>query len=214
MKDLYIFTFYDQTNYWVVENNKEIFNKEINVRQISGNFYDLFDESGVKFNEISKFVFINGPGSFTSLRFFLTFAKGLKVSIPEIQIVPLNLLEMMAFTQNGIVDVIMGGSRQFLKFFHYGKYSLAHKPPEWEVLAPSFEIIEDVKLISYEEASKIEKPLFIGAKPDFEVQEYNIKLEDMINFSNYKLEKSDVDNIISLTPYYYKQFVTKKVENQ
>lgn len=202
MVDLYIYTFFDKTKYWITDNDKVIFSLGLNERRISEKFYDLFDTSGVKFNEIKKFVFINGPGSFTSLRFFLTFAKGLKVSVPDIEIIPLNLLELMAFTQNGEVDVIMGGSREFLKFFHYGKYKKTDN---------DFEILEDVKLISYEDAKKIEKPLFIGVKPDFEINQYNIDLIDMINFSDYKSEKGDIENIISLTPYYYKQFVTKKV---
>ncbi len=202
MVDLYIYTFYDETKYWIMDNNKILFNLEVNERRISENFYDLFDNAGVKFNEIKRFAFINGPGSFTSLRFFLTFAKGLKVSVPDIEIIPLNLLELMAFTQNGEVNVIMGGSREFLKFFHYGKYRKTDN---------DFKIIEDVKLISYEDAKKIENPLFIGVKPDFDINEYNIDLIDMINFSDYKSEKGDIENIISLTPYYYKQFVTKKV---
>jgi len=33
----------------------------------------------------------------------------------------------------------------------------------------------------------------------------------MVKFANYKIENNDIENIISLTPYYYKQFVTKKV---
>ncbi len=202
MVDLYIYTFYDETKYWIVENKKVVFELETKERQISERFYDLFDTSGVEFNEIDKFVFINGPGSFTSLRFFLTFAKGLKVSVPDIKIIPLNLLELMAFTQSGEVNVIMGGSREFLRFFHYGKYKKTDD---------KFEIIEDVRLISYEDASKVENPLFIGVKPDFDVREYSIDIDDMINFSNYKSEKNDVEDIISLTPYYYKQFVTRKV---
>ena len=79
MVDLYIFTFYEQTKYWIVENDKTIFELEVNERQVSTTFYKVFDDSGVKFEEIKRFVFVNGPGSFTSLRFFLTFAKGLKV---------------------------------------------------------------------------------------------------------------------------------------
>ena len=208
MVDLYIHTFYDDMKYWLVNEDGEIHKFEITTRQISAIFYDeieaLLKKLNSSYKDIKKIVFINGPGSFTSLRFFLTFAKSLKVSFPEIQVIPLNLLEMMAFTKDGISDVIMGGSREFLKFFHYGRY-------EKVVLAPEFRVVEDVKLVSYEDASKMDKPLFIGVKPDFEVEEYIIKLEDMINFSNYKLASGDVENIISLTPYYYKQFVTKKV---
>lgn len=202
MVDLYIYTFYDDMKYWIVDNGKMVFELETNTRQISGIFYDLLDSSGVEFKEIQKIVFINGPGSFTSLRFFLTFAKALKVSFPDIEVIPLNLLEMMAFTQKGEINVIMGGSREFLKFFHYGKYKKTDD---------NFEIVEDVKLISYEDAKKIVKPLFIGVKPDFEIQPYNIELDDMISFSDYKSEKSDIEDIISLTPYYYKHFVTKKL---
>jgi tRNA A37 threonylcarbamoyladenosine modification protein TsaB len=202
MVSLYIYTFYDETKYWILDDNITIFEKEIKDRQISENFYELFKEANIDFGRINKIIFINGPGSFTSLRFFLTFAKALKVSFPEIKVIPVNLLELMAFTKKGEVDVIMGGNREFLRFFHYGKY---------KNINGTLEIIEEIRLISYEEAVKINKPLFIGVKPSFPVENYTVRLDDMINFSNYKLKKGNIENIISLTPYYYKQFVTKKV---
>ena len=200
MVDLYIYTFYDETKYWIVQNEEEIFSKFVKERQISENFYDLLALSGVNFKDIDRLAFVNGPGSFTSLRFFLTFAKALKVSFPNVEIVPLNLLEIIGYSRNGVNNVIMGGNRKFSKFFHYAKY---------EKKDDSMDILEDVRLISYDEALKIEKPLYLGVKPDFEITGYEINLNDMINFSNYKFEKGKQENIINLTPYYYKQFSTK-----
>ncbi len=202
MFDVYIYTFYNETKYWILKEKEEIFKLEVNQIQISENFYDLFEQSGIDFKDIKTLTFINGPGSFTSLRFFLTFAKALKVSSPDVQIIPLNMLELIAFSKLGTHDVIMGGSREFLKFFHHGIYKRTEE---------SFKILQDVKLISYDEASNIKNPLFLGVKPNFEVKEYNINLKDMMAFSEYKLKNNQIDNILSLTPYYYKQFVTKKV---
>ena len=170
-------------------------------RQISKNFYSLFAESGIKFSEIGRISFINGPGSFTSLRFFLTFAKALKVSFSEVEVIPLNLLEVMGFQKGETVDVVMGGNREFLKFFHHARY---------ENKDGIFKVVKDVDLISYEDAKKLKKPLFLGVKPEFEVTPYKISLSDMIKYTDYKIKNSDFDDIITLTPYYYKKFSTKK----
>jgi tRNA threonylcarbamoyl adenosine modification protein YeaZ len=50
------------------------------VENISISFHDLVSSSGTKIDDISKFYFLLGPGSFTSLRTSFSFLKGLSAS--------------------------------------------------------------------------------------------------------------------------------------
>ncbi len=196
---LFIFHFYQETILWLQDEDKT-FERKVNERAISSVFYNLIEdilkESKKDYSDIEYIAFINGPGSFTSLRFFLTFIKALSVSYPTIKMIPLNILEVMAFSLDGENDIVMGGSRKFLKYFHHAKYFKSNT---------EFTLIKEIEVTPYDKVSKL-NPLYIGVEPDFDIKSYTPTLNDMKNISEYKIKNSLIEDIISLTPYYYKSF--------
>ncbi|MBN2695849.1 hypothetical protein JXR93_14410 [bacterium] len=195
---LYISHFYNFTTIYL-EIGDKIYKRDSNERGVSKVFYqildDIFKESESSFEKINEMIFINGPGSFTSLRFFLTFVKALSVSIPNILFIPLNLLDVIGFSQKGENSVIMGGTKRFIEHFYYAKY---YKDDS------QFKLIEPHKIISYELASKIDSPLFIGIEPDFKIVKKDLSIENMRALADWKKSTNSIDSIISLEPYYIK----------
>lgn len=200
MNKIYIYHFYNTTKIWLKTNNS-LTEVEIKEQNISVFFYkyleDILIKNKLSYSDINEFIFINGPGSFTSLRFFLTFAKALFVSYPEIVFIPLNLLEIIGFANEGTTNILMGGNREFLEFFHFASYKKEGN---------SFEIIEIPRIIKYEDAKLLKNPYFLGLSPDFNVINFEIKLEHIDNIAKWKKESNNIDNIVLLTPYYFKNF--------
>ncbi len=195
---LYISHFYNFTTVYLQIEDK-VYKRDSSERSVSKFFYqildELFKESETSFEKINELIFINGPGSFTSLRFFLTFVKALSVSIPNTIFIPLNLLDIIGFSKEGENSVIMGGTKKFIEHFYYAKYFKS----EYD-----FKILEPHKIISYDSASKINSPLFIGIEPDFSIIKTEITLENMRALADWKKSTNSVDSIISLEPYYIK----------
>lgn len=200
MKQLLLYHFYENYQIWLKIDDK-IITVHGQERKISEQFYPIVDQllfdSNIGYQDLDRITFLNGPGSFTSLRFFLTFIKAFSVSFPSVELIPLNLLELIGFSQEGVHDVLLGGTRRFDRFCHHAKYR-----KEGNI----FQELSPPTLIDQDQMEALNTPLFLGVPPEFPITPYHVKIEDLIQLGEWQLSHREPQSIETLTPYYLKSF--------
>ena len=81
---------------------------------------DCLAKANLEFKDVDAIAITNGPGSFTGLRIGLSFAKGLKIAFPKLQIYSVSTLELLAFSQIhevGIVGINAGKNQHYIAEF-------------------------------------------------------------------------------------------------
>lgn len=106
-------------------------------------FKKALKELGIKPEEIKKYYFTIGPGSFTGIRFGLSFIMGLAEG-RKVKFYPINTLEAIALASEGITTSVF---KQSQNFYFTGIYEIKKKLKE--ILKP--------RILSEEELEKIKK---------------------------------------------------------
>lgn len=106
-------------------------------------FKKALKDLGIKPEEIKKYYFTIGPGSFTGIRFGLSFIMGLTEG-RKVKFYPINTLEAIALTSEGTTTSVL---KQSQNFYYAGIYEIKKKLKE--ILKP--------QILSEEELEKIKK---------------------------------------------------------
>ncbi|MEJ5165726.1 MAG: tRNA (adenosine(37)-N6)-threonylcarbamoyltransferase complex dimerization subunit type 1 TsaB [Thermoanaerobaculia bacterium] len=114
-------------------------------------FKKALKDLGIKPEEIKKYYFTIGPGSFTGIRFGLSFIIGLTEG-RKVKFYPINTLEAIALSSEGVSTVLL---KQSQNFYYAGIYEIKKKLKEilkpWILSEEELEKIKKGKIIKLED---------------------------------------------------------------
>lgn len=113
-------------------------------------YYDAIKDLNIKTKDLNKIYIVNGPGSYTGLRIGMVFAKTIAM-IQNIEIAPLNLLEIVYYTNNEKIVLLDARGGKFFMFD--GKQKLVLFGEELEKIKINNDYTEDSK-INYQNISE------------------------------------------------------------
>lgn len=127
-------------------------------------FKKMLKENNINLKDIKNYYFTIGPGSFTGIRFGISFILGLTEG-RNVNHFPISTLEAIALSQEGISTPVL---TQSLKYFYAGIYNVKN----------SIKTILKPNIFKIEELKEIKKGTFLSTK------EFSIPLEGLVKIEN------------------------------
>lgn len=127
-------------------------------------FKKMLKENNINLKDIKNFYFTIGPGSFTGIRFGISFLLGLTEG-RGVNYYPISTLEALALSREGISTPFL---TQNLKYFYAGIYNVKN----------SIKTILKPKIFTMEELKEIKKGTFLTLK------EFSLSFEDLVKIEN------------------------------
>lgn len=127
-------------------------------------FKKMLKENNINLKDIKNYYFTIGPGSFTGIRFGISFVLGLTEG-RKVNYFPISTLEAIALSQEGISTPVL---TQSLKYFYAGIYNVKN----------SIKTILKPNIFKIEELKEIKKGIFLTTK------EFSISFEGLVKIEN------------------------------
>ncbi len=171
---------------------------------------ELFEETGIKADDLDAVAISKGPGSYTGLRIGVSAAKGLcfSLDIPLISVPTLDLLAYKLKGEEGFFVSMLDARRMEV-------YSAIYDAEMNQIRDTEAQILEKNSFSEYLEKSKVH---FIGngvakfedicdhSNAVFHKNEFP-SASAMAEVAEYKYQKSDIEDVAYFEPYYLKDFI-------
>ena len=189
------------TLYLAIQNEKKIFHlKSDSINNTAKNINSMVDKilkkSKTSLNEIDAIAISSGPGSFTSLRVGMSYAKGLSLTL-DIPIVPISTFEILLFSNIKKVD----GDTSVVIYSH-GR--TVYKC-DYKINADTYELINEPNTFKIDELKNLQKNIIFNGSEKF-FREFN-------NDKNNIIVELDIESLLKLSINNFKLLKTKSLDN-
>ena len=189
------------TLYLAIQNEKKIFHlKSDSINNTAKNINSMVDKilkkSKTSLNEIDAIAISSGPGSFTSLRVGMSYAKGLSLTL-DIPIVPISTFEILLFSN---IDKVDGDTSVVI----YSHGRTVYKC-DYKINADTYKLINEPNTFKIDELKNLQKNIiFNGSEKIF--KEFN-------NNKNNIIVELDIESLLKLSISNFKLLKTKSLDN-
>tara|TARA_B100000927_G_scaffold3495_1_gene2786 strand:+ start:584 stop:1222 length:639 start_codon:yes stop_codon:yes gene_type:complete len=189
------------TLYLAIQNEKKIFHlKSDSINNTAKNINSMVDKilkkSKTSLNEIDAIAISSGPGSFTSLRVGMSYAKGLSLTL-DIPIVPISTFEILLFSNIKKVD----GDTSVVIYSH-GR--TVYKC-DYKINADTYKLINEPNTFKIDELKNLQKNIIFKGSEKF-FKEFN-------NDKNNIIVELDIESLLKLSINNFKLLKTKSLDN-
>ena len=189
------------TLYLAIQNEKKIFHlKSDSINNTAKNINSMVDKilkkSKTSLNEIDAIAISSGPGSFTSLRVGMSYAKGLSLTL-DIPIVPISTFEILLFSNIKKVD----GDTSVVIYSH-GR--TVYKC-DYKINADTYKLINEPNTFKIDELKNLQKNIIFNGSEKF-FKEFN-------NDKNNIIVELDIESLLKLSINNFKLLKTKSLDN-
>ena len=189
------------TLYLAIQNEKKIFHlKSDSINNTAKNINSMVDKilkkSKTSLNEIDAIAISSGPGSFTSLRVGMSYAKGLSLTL-DIPIVPISTFEILLFSNIEKVD----GDTSVVIYSH-GR--TVYKC-DYKINADTYKLINEPNTFKIDELKNLQKNIIFKGSEKF-FKEFNSNKNNII-------VELDIESLLKLSINNFKLLKTKSLDN-
>ena len=189
------------TLYLAIQNEKKIFHlKSESINNTAKNINSMVDKilkkSKTSLNEIDAIAISSGPGSFTSLRVGMSYAKGLSLTL-DIPIVPISTFEILLFSN---IDKVDGDTSVVI----YSHGRTVYKC-DYKINADTYKLINEPNTFKIDELKNLQKNIIFKGSEKF-FKEFN-------NDKNNIIVELDIESLLKLSINNFKLLKTKSLDN-
>ena len=189
------------TLYLAIQNDKKIFHlKSDSINNTAKNINSMVDKilkkSKTSLNEIDAIAISSGPGSFTSLRVGMSYAKGLSLTL-DIPIVPISTFEILLFSN---IDKVDGDTSVVI----YSHGRTVYKC-DYKINADTYKLINEPNTFKIDELKNLQKNIIFKGSEKF-FKEFN-------NDKNNIIVELDIESLLKLSINNFKLLKTKSLDN-
>ena len=189
------------TLYLAIQNEKKIFHlKSDSINNTAKNINSMVDKilkkSKTSLNEIDAIAISSGPGSFTSLRVGMSYAKGLSLTL-DIPIVPISTFEILLFSN---IDKVDGDTSVVI----YSHGRTVYKC-DYKINADTYKLINEPNTFKIDELKNLQKNIIFNGSEKF-FKEFN-------NDKNNIIVELDIESLLKLSINNFKLLKTKSLDN-
>ena len=189
------------TLYLAIQNEKKIFHlKSESINNTAKNINSMVDKilkkSKTSLNEIDAIAISSGPGSFTSLRVGMSYAKGLSLTL-DIPIVPISTFEILLFSN---IDKVDGDTSVVI----YSHGRTVYKC-DYKINANTYKLINEPNMFKIDELKNSQKNIIFKGSEKF-FKEFN-------NDKNNIIVELDIESLLKLSINNFKLLKTKSLDN-
>ena len=189
------------TLYLAIQNEKKIFHlKSESINNTAKNINSMVDKilkkSKTSLNEIDAIAISSGPGSFTSLRVGMSYAKGLSLAL-DIPIVPISTFEILLFSN---IDKVDGDTSVVI----YSHGRTVYKC-DYTINADTYKLINEPNTFKIDELKNLQKNIIFKGSEKF-FKEFN-------NDKNNIIVELDIESLLKLSINNFKLLKTKSLDN-
>ena len=189
------------TLYLAIQNDKKIFHlKSDSINNTAKNINSMVDKilnkSKTSLNEIDAIAISSGPGSFTSLRVGMSYAKGLSLTL-DIPIVPISTFEILLFSN---IDKVDGDTSVVI----YSHGRTVYKC-DYTINADTYKLISEPNTFKIDELKNLQKNIIFKGSEKF-FKEFN-------NDKNNIIVELDIESLLKLSINNFKLLKTKSLDN-
>ena len=189
------------TLYLAIQNDKKIFHlKSDSINNTAKNINSMVDKilkkSKTSLNEIDAIAISSGPGSFTSLRVGMSYAKGLSLTL-DIPIVPISTFEILLFSNIEKVD----GDTSVVIYSH-GR--TVYKC-DYKINVDTYKLINEPNTFKIDELKNLQKNIIFKGSEKF-FKEFNNDKKNII-------VELDIESLLKLSINNFKLLKTKSLDN-
>ena len=190
------------TLYLAIQNEKKIFHlKSESINNTAKNINSMVDKilkkSKTSLNEIDAIAISSGPGSFTSLRVGMSYAKGLSLTL-DIPIVPISTFEILLFSN---IDKVDGDTSVVI----YSHGRTVYKC-DYKINADtSYKLINEPNTFKIDELKNLQKNIIFKGSEKF--------FKEINNDKNNIIVELDIESLLKLSINNFKLLKTKSLDN-
>tara|TARA_B100000965_G_scaffold171678_1_gene143377 strand:- start:829 stop:1467 length:639 start_codon:yes stop_codon:yes gene_type:complete len=189
------------TLYLAIQNEKKIFHlKSDSINNTAKNINSMVDKilkkSKTSLNEIDAIAISSGPGSFTSLRVGMSYAKGLSLTL-DIPIVPISTFEILLFSN---IDKVDGDTSVVI----YSHGRTVYKC-DYKINADTYKLINEPNTFKIDELKNLQKNIIFKGSEKF-FKEFNSNKNNII-------VELDIESLLKLSINNFKLLKTKSLDN-
>ena len=189
------------TLYLAIQNDKKIFHlKSDSINNTAKNINSMVDKilkkSKTSLNEIDAIAISSGPGSFTSLRVGMSYAKGLSLTL-DIPIVPISTFEILLFSN---IDKVDGDTSVVI----YSHGRTVYKC-DYTINADTYKLINEPNTFKIDELKNLQKNIIFKGSEKF-FKEFNNDKKNII-------VELDIESLLKLSINNFKLLKTKSLDN-
>jgi len=189
------------TLYLAIQNDKKIFHlKSDSINNTAKNINSMVDKilkkSKTSLNEIDAIAISSGPGSFTSLRVGMSYAKGLSLTL-DIPIVPISTFEILLFSN---IDKVDGDTSVVI----YSHGRTVYKC-DYKINADTYKLINEPNTFKIDELKNLQKNIIFNGSEKF--------FREFDNDKNNIIVELDIESLLKLSINNFKLLKTKSLDN-
>lgn len=178
---------------------------------------ELFEDSGIKIDELDAVCVSSGPGSYTGLRIGVSSAKGIcyALGIPLLAVPTLQNMAGLFFALNkdydGLVCPMIDARRMECYTSIYDRNGLVRETKAEVIETGIYDEWLNNGPVTFigDGAAKTKSVLSVHPNAKY-APDFTISAEDMTTIAEEKLRKGEKEDVAYFEPYYLKDFVAKK----